>query len=325
MEKSKERKELSKSKILIFVVIAFALAPLLINVGLIITDIIYEKTGLTLTALGLNNTEWLDFWKQYLAIVISFVGIYLVYVSASKDRERQLQEKNAQQYLDEVRKEESVLVEVTQGFNTGIIYEALLQQETSNVYEGRKMLADSKTKMDYVHIKFEILTQLCDDFKKCEMCSFSPCTDKKIMSELRDLFYDMEKHYFYMLEVGENFLERLRQEQERIKLKDIENRLYNNTESLIDLYKSQGVIEEVDISKAELECIKERIDNLEKSKLGVDEINKFIVPIQKEIDYIGKEMRPKFIRYCKVYIDMKKAHAMDLRTIGCIRYHKVDE
>lgn len=85
------------------------------------------------------------------------------------------------------------------------------------------------------------------------------------------------------------------------------------------------MIEEVNISKAELECIKERIDNLEKSKLGVDEINKFIVPIQKEIDYIGKEMRPKFIRYCKVYIDMKKAHAMDLRTIGCIRYHRVDE
>lgn len=114
MEKSKKRKKLSKSKILISVVIAFALAPLLINVGLIITDIIYEKTGLTLTALGLNNVEWLDFWKQYLAIVISFLGIYLVYISASNDRERQLQEKNAQQYLDEVRKEEYVLVEVAQ-------------------------------------------------------------------------------------------------------------------------------------------------------------------------------------------------------------------
>lgn len=205
----------------------------------------------------------------------------------------------------------------------GVIYAALVQQETSNAYEGKKMLADSRAKMDYVHIKFEILTELCDDFKKCEMCSFSPCADKEIMNELRDLFYDMEKHYFYMLEVGESFLERLRQEQERIKLVDIENRLYNDTERLIDLYKNQGLVEEVDISKAELERIKERIDNLEKSKLGLDEINKFIAPIQKEIDCIGKEMRPRFIRYCKVYIDMKKAHAMDLRTIGRIRYHKV--
>lgn len=235
MEKSKKWKNFSKSKIPIFVVIAFAVAPLLINIGLVMTDIIYEKTGLTLTALGLNNAEWLDFWKQYLAIVISFLGIYSVYISASKDREKQLQEKNAQQYLDEVRREENVLVEVTQSFNTGVVYEALLQQAESNIYEGRKVLADSRTNMDYVHIKFEILTELCNDFKKCEKCSFSTCTDKKIMGELRDLFYDMEKHYFYMLEAGENFLECLNREQERIKSLDIENSLHSNTSRLIDL------------------------------------------------------------------------------------------
>lgn len=62
------------------VVIAFAVAPLLINVGLVITDFIYDKTGTTLTAYGLNNVEWLDFWKQYLAISISFLGVYLVYM-----------------------------------------------------------------------------------------------------------------------------------------------------------------------------------------------------------------------------------------------------
>ena len=44
-----------------------------------------------------------------------------------------------------------------------------------------------------------------------------------------------------------------------------------------------------------------------------------------EIDYINKETRPKFIRYCKIYIDMKKAHAKELRTTGHIRYNKVDE
>ena len=44
MSKSKKEKTASKSKILALVVIAFAVAPLLINVGLVITDIIYEKT-----------------------------------------------------------------------------------------------------------------------------------------------------------------------------------------------------------------------------------------------------------------------------------------
>ena len=67
---------------------------------------------------------------------------------------------------------------MTQSFNTGVVYEDLLQQEKSDIYEGRKVLADSKTHLDYAHIKFQILTKLCDDFKKCEKCSFSPCIDK---------------------------------------------------------------------------------------------------------------------------------------------------
>lgn len=192
MSKPKKEKTASKRKILALVVIAFAVAPLLINVGLVITDFIYDKTGTTLTAYGLNNVEWLDFWKQYLAISISFLGVYLVYISSSKDREMQLREKDAQHYLEKVRREEEVLVDVVQSFNIGVVYDALLQQARSNIYEGRKVLADSRVNMDLVHIKFELLTDLCDDFKKCEKCSYSPCVDKTIMLELRDLFYDME-------------------------------------------------------------------------------------------------------------------------------------
>ena len=72
---------------------------------------------------------------------------------------------NAQQYLEEVRREEEVLVDVVQSFNIGVVYDALLQQASSNIYEGRKVLADSRVNMDFVHIKFELLTELCDDFK----------------------------------------------------------------------------------------------------------------------------------------------------------------
>ena len=84
---------------------------------MVITDIIYEKTGATLTAYGLNNVEWLDFWKQYLAIAISFLGVYLVYISSNKDREMQLREKNARKFLEEQqlneekRKEEAANLE----------------------------------------------------------------------------------------------------------------------------------------------------------------------------------------------------------------------
>ena len=324
MSKSKKEKTTSKSKILALVVIAFAVAPLLINVGLVITDIIYEKTGATLTAYGLNNVEWLDFWKQYLAIAISFLGVYLVYISSNKDREMQLREKDAQQYLEEVRREEEVLVDVVQNFNIGVVYDALLQQASSNIYEGRKVLADSRVNMDLVHIKFELLTELCDDFKKCEKCSYSPCVDKTIMLELRDLFYDMEKHYFDMLNAGEHFLERLEQEQQILNSLNLENKLKINTEQLVDLYKRHGSVEEVTASQTELEQIKERINNLEKYKLDLVEMNRFVATIQKEKEYIEKVARPKFVRYCKVYTDIKKAHARELRTTGYIKYNKVD-
>lgn len=322
MSKSKKQKTASKSKILALVVITFAVAPLLINVGLVITDIIYEKAGATLTAYGLNNVEWLDFWKQYLAIAISFLGVYLVYISSNKDREMQLREKNAQQYLEEVRREEEVLVDVVQSFNIGVVYDALLQQARSNIYEGRKVLADSRVNMDLVHIKFELLTELCDDFKKCEKCSYSPCVDKTIMLELRDLFYDMEKHYFDMLNAGEDFLDCLSKEQQVLNSLDLENKLKLNTEQLVDLYKRHGTIEEVTASQTELEQIKERISNLEKSKMDLKEMNRFVAAIQKEKEYIEKEARPKFIRYCKIYTDIKKAHAREIRHVGNIKYNK---
>lgn len=292
---------------------------------MVITDVIYENTGFTLTAYGLNNVEWLDFWKHYLAISISFLGIYLVYISANRDREKQLHEKNSQQYLEEVRREENVLVEVAQSFNTGVVYDALLQQAKSNIYEGRKILADARANVDYTHIKFEILTNLCDNFKKCGNCSCSPCIDKSIMVELRDLFYDMEKHYYDMLEYGEGFLDRLAQEQGRIESLNRENSIYNDTNGLSNLYTKEGLVKESYELKSELKCIKERIKKLEESKLEADEMSRFVATIQKEKDYIEKEMRPNFIGHCKVYIDIKKAHAIDLRTVGYIRYNKVNE
>ena len=129
MKKSEKWKTIFKSKSLIYIVIAFAVAPVAINLGLVFTNIIYEKTGNTLTAKGLNNAEWLGFWKQYLAIAISFVGLCVAYVSSNTDRKHKLQEEQAQQYLEGVRQEENVLVDVTQGFNS--IVDVLWQLDCS--------------------------------------------------------------------------------------------------------------------------------------------------------------------------------------------------
>lgn len=325
MRKTKKWKAIFKNKILIFIMGAFVAAPILINVGLMITDIIYINTGMTLTACGLNNVEWLGFWKEYIAIGISFMGICLVYISSNKDREKQLQEENAKQYLEEVRREEAVLVEVTQSFNMGVVYKALLQQARNDNYEGRMVLADSRANIEQTHIKFEILAELCDDFKKCENCEFSPCADGKVMHELRDIFYDMEKHYFDMLKIGENLLEYLNEKQGCIESLNVEKQMENNTEELIRLYKIQGECAKENDLKKELEKIKENINNLEKIKIQSEEMDRLIAKIQKEINYINEVARPKFIRYCKAYIDMKKIHANELRTTGQIKYNKINE
>lgn len=325
MRKTKKWKAIFKNKILLFIMVAFVVAPILVNVGLMITDIVYINTGMTLTACGLNNVEWLDFWKEYIAIGISFMGICLVYISSNNDREKQIQEEHAKQYLAEVRREETVLVEVAQSFNMGVVYKALLQQAKNDKCEGRIVLADSRANIEQAHIKFEILTELCDDFKKCENCEFSPCADGKIMHELRDVFYDMEKHYYDMLKIGETFFEYLDYEHGRKESLNREEKIQNNTEDIIELYKIQGLHEKENDLKIELEKIKENINNLKKSKAESDKMYRFLAKIQKEINYINEDARPKFIRYCKAYIDMKKAHANELRTTGQIKHNKANE
>lgn len=324
-EKLRKWTEILNNKGLIFVVAVIVVAPLFINVGLMITDYIYVKTGLTLTAQGLSNVEWLDFWKQYLAIAISFVGVCLVYISSNMDRKQRLREDNARQYLEEVRREEDVLVEVTQSFNTGVIYEAILQQAKDGIYAGKKVLADSRASLNKAHIQFEILTELCDDFKKCEKCDYAPCVDKKVMTDLRDLFYDMEKHYFAMLKYGEEFFDLRNQEEMRIKLLKTNGEMQKNLEQIITLYEFQGLTENADVSREELQTVKETISNLEKSQLEQEKIDKIITQIEEEINCINKEMRPKFVGCCKVYIDMKKARAKELRATGHIQYRKVEE
>lgn len=324
MKKSKKDKTFFKSKFLIFVIVAFMSAPLFINVGLIIADIIYEKTGIILTASGLSNVQWLDFWKEYLTITISFLGIYLVYISSKKDRESQLKERNAQQYLEDVKREENILVEVTQSFDTGVVYEALLQREYCNPEAGEKLLADSRNNMDSAHIKFELLTDLCDDFERCKNCS-SPCVDKSIMVELRDLFYNMEKKYVDMLGLAENLIQQLNQEIKFVNLLNIQNALYSNTYEITELYEKRGLKDEATASKIELENIKKEIKNLEKTKQELAQKTESLEKIQKEKGHIENEMRPKFIKYCKTYIDIKKHYAIELRTTGCIKKVKLNK
>ncbi len=84
------------------VIVLLIIAPLLINVGLGVTDIINDKLGIALTAKGLSNESWLDFWKYYISTSIAFLGVYLVWDTSNKDRRDRDNKESSDQYLNRV-------------------------------------------------------------------------------------------------------------------------------------------------------------------------------------------------------------------------------
>lgn len=78
----------NKLKIVLILVLV-VMIPVLVNFGLMTTDLLNDKYGVELTARGLDNKNWLEFWKDYAATIVAFTGIHLVWESAGKDRKRQ--------------------------------------------------------------------------------------------------------------------------------------------------------------------------------------------------------------------------------------------
>ena len=319
--KLRKKSKLFQQKFWLFlVIILLIVAPIFINVGLMVTDYYYQKTGNALTAVGLSNENWLEFWKDYISIAIAFFGIYLVWDSSNKDRKKQYNRELAEQYLHTVSQEENVLVEVSQCFNTGIIVRSLLIFGNTTVQESRLVLQDARDKIDEAHIKFELLTNLSDDFQKCLNCKYNPCIDKKIMKDIRDIFYDIEKHYINMLNLGEEYCEKIASGQRNLEMLDIQEKLVYKLKQQILQLQDNYTPSEIYNLKQQLIGEEKQLKKLNEAKLSGDMLKEMVEPIHKEIDYISKDVRPKFNRYCKAYIDIKKKHAMELRMNGTINY-----
>lgn len=318
-------KKLQNKKILVIVIVLLLIAPLIINVGLMFTDFVYSKTGMTLTANNLNNTNWLEFWKDYISVAIAFLGIYLVWDSSNKDRKMQSYKESSEQYLEEVRGEEKVLVEVSQCFNMGIIYKALMYLNDTSVQDSKTILQEARDRIDGIHVKFELLTDLSDDFEKCKRCMYNPCVDKRIKMELRDMFYDMEKHYIEMLNAGDDCVNRIIGDQNNFKQISIYTELISGLKKQIS-YMQAGAVTSDEIEQVQQQLIEaeQNLKSLNDAKLNQEILKQMIEPIQKEVDYLSNTMRPKFNRYCKCYIDLRKKHASELKNEGIVTYVKED-
>lgn len=323
VNRSVNLQKLGNKKILVIVIVLLIIAPLIINIGLMFTDFIYSKAGIALTAKGLNNVNWLEFWKDYISVAIAFLGIYLVWDSSNKDRKVQAYKDLSEQYLRNVDEEKITLVEVSQCFNVGIICKALGYLDNASIQDCKIILQEARDRIDEVHVKFELLTDLSDDFERCNQCIHNPCVDKRIKSELRDMFYDMEKHYIDMLNIGDNCVNRIMKEQNNLKQIGIYTELITGLKQQIS-YMQKTVITSDEIRQVEQKLMEaeQKLESLNDSKLDQEVLEQMVESIQREVDYLAKTMRPKFNRYCKCYIDFRKKHASELRNDGTIKYVK---
>lgn len=328
MKKSKGNQINRKSALnkgLLFVIIMLVVAPVLINGGLAITDVLCDKCGITLTAKGLDNESWLDFWKYYLSTAIAFFGVYLVWDTANKDRKSKDNKDDSIQYLSHVSLEEKILVEVVLCFNTGIIYKALNQLGETTVQECKAVLQDARDKMDEAHIKFEMLTDIVDDYVRCNRCEHNPCWDRKIKEKVSDTFYDMEKRYTNILNVGDEYLNRVVAEKRNLQITGIQTQIRDNLRDQISYFQLRGCsYEELVQKQEELSNVEKQIAELNKTKMSREEMERLLQSVEKEIDCLAKE-RAEFIGYCKNYINLQKGHARDLKNNGVVTYMKVEE
>lgn len=324
MTKSKENLK-NETSVLKKCIGLLIVAPLLINVGLIGTDVFCDIFGGTLTAKGLGNESWFDFWKYYLSAVIALFGVYLVWDTANKDRKRRENMEASNQYLNRVSLEEKTLVEVVQCFNTGIIYKALNQLGETTIQECKAVLQDARDKMDEAHIKFEMLTDIVDNFERCSCCEHNPCQDRKIKEKFSGIFYDMEKHYINILNAGDDYLNKKAAEKCNLEMARIHSQIKNYLKIQISNMEQRGVSPlEFMKKQEELLNVEKQIEELNKAKVSWEAMEKLVRSAEEEIACLAKE-RAELIGYCKSYIKLQRVHARDLNDKGVITYLKVEE
>lgn len=324
-----------KNHWILCVVVFLVMLPLLLNVGLYITDIIYDKCGLTLTANGLGNKDWFAFLSTYLSVVIAFIGICLAWESSNADREKGKNEKLAQEYGEDINEEKNVLIEVCQSFNTDIAWKIFIELNNLDTKDCKRTMQNAREQVLNAQIKFELLTDIADNFQKCENCPMNPCYDKENMIAIRDLYYKMENMFFQMLENVNTYIEKIDEQKIDKDKIEIDEKLVKNYEDMISLLKqriiyedevkTQKTFEEIQKLEHEISHLNSEINALKEQEISVEKMKELADPINELIKVISQDMKPKMISYCKSYIGWKKKHKDELFQNGQKKFVKFPE
>ncbi len=273
--------------------VIFLILPLILNVFLHVTDIVYQKCGFTLTAKGLNNKEWLEFFGMYLPACIAFLGIITAIKTAREERIAHRNETVACQYERKINEEKKILLNVCHSFNTDMVRKSFLeicdtQINSVQIQQSRRELQKATECILDAQAEFELLTEIIDVYVECEKCGLNHCCDYKIKKEIKGLYYQMEQIYLDTINLCNKYIDQILQRTSR-DLKDIGDSV-----------------------------------EIQQGKITDEEIKKMSQDIIKGMNKISQDMRPKLIGYCKSYLQWKNLHWRELLDDGKINYKKCE-
>lgn len=248
-----------KGFIILFI---FLFIPFVINGGLIITDYVYLKTGRMLTAYGLDNKDWLNFWQNYCSISVAFIGVYLVWNSSNETRKLEKLKEAKNYRINELLKEENVMVEIVENIEIGVAYNAVRKciANKNDITETMHYLNEVEDRLNVAHVKFELLTDISMNYERGECAESNKDFDIDKLKEHRDLFYKIENEYLDLIQLTQNFI-----------IKNGENLNSISNEDLMDTVKI--IKEKVDLinidrakfvqyCKGYVDCKKQQIINM---------------------------------------------------------------
>lgn len=194
-------------KILIMLVV-FILIPFIINGGLILSDFIYRHTGCSLTAYGLSNSDWFNFWQNYCNIFVVFIGVYLVWNSSNEDRKSEKQREIQNLKMNELQKEEAVMVEIVESLEIGVAYNSVCKWIANkySITEAMYYLNEAENRINVAHIKFELLTDISMNYESGECAESNKCINIEQLKAHRDLYYKLENEYIDLIKSAQSFI-----------------------------------------------------------------------------------------------------------------------
>lgn len=302
--------------------------PGIINSLLCYTDFLYIKKGWTLSPVGVGNKEWLEFWSTYIVAIITLLSALLVWFSSKKERRRQNNIEIERLYMEDLKREQQILVDVVKGMDIALVYKTLTLASSENIYETREKLQIKRDEILNGQSEMEIFTDISISLEQCN----DACKYHKIVKSIHDKYYKLEGTCINIINNCDEYLVKMsltnglnKEKQGYEDVIKIQNEIINKQQKLIEnglLQATQKMSAEKEISDLqtkineynyEMQYCRKKINTLE------IEMNESLEMIKVLFNTLNEE-KPNFVNACKDYINYKKSKIKEIIDTGEVNF-----